>query len=281
VFRQQRADPFLFGAQDGFDPRVEALYRPARQYPATAAGSGQEHRAIVGEGRDPVGRIEKGAEPRGLAHIAHTALRQLIGGPALGGDRKHGFGTARRQHVARRHPRRNMQQRANRRGQVVRAAVPGAGTGQRAALGDQFVHQRPEFRLFRRLGHEGQRPAQRRIRPRGARGVQHPRPPGGEQRGGAAFVEHGEMRRHPRLHREAFQQPFAEGMDGLDLEAAGNVQGAREQPSRRGPLRRAAAMAECDELRLQRHVGQCRPAAKPVEHPLLHLGRRGAGEGQA
>ena len=71
----------------------------------------------------------------------------------------------------------------------------------------------------------------------------------GQQPAPLVVVEDGKARRHAGLEREALQQPLAEGVDGLHLEAAGRLDGDGEELAgaiallgRRGPveqLRRA------------------------------------------
>jgi len=46
-----------------------------------------------------------------------------------------------------------------------------------------------------------------------------------------ALIEHGEMRRHLGFEREALQQPFAEAVNGVDLEPASGSKCAGEQSS--------------------------------------------------
>ena len=97
-------------------------------------------------------------------------------------------------------------------------------------------------------------------------------------------VEDGKARRHAGLEREALQQPLAEGVDGLHLEAAGRLDGDGEELA--GALQllgrrargRAASRACLRELR----VGRGHPFGQPREHALRHLGggRLGVGERQ-
>src|ERR671910_494336 len=56
---------------------------------------------------------------------------------------------------------------------------------------------------------------------------------GGLQKlGGGLLVEDGETRDDARFERKALQQPFAEGVDRLDFQAARSIEGAGEQRSR-------------------------------------------------
>jgi YHS domain-containing protein len=50
---------------------------------------------------------------------------------------------------------------------------------------------------------------------------------------GLRLIEHGEMRRDLRFQREALQQPLAEAVDGVDLEAAFGLQRLGEETPRR------------------------------------------------
>ncbi len=46
------------------------------------------------------------------------------------------------------------------------------------------------------------------------------------------FVQHRKMRRDLRFERKTLQQPFAEAVNGMDLEAAFGFERARKQPPR-------------------------------------------------
>ena len=99
---------------------------------------------------------------------------------------------------------------------------------------------------------------------------------------GLSLVEHGEMRRHLGLEREALQQPLAEAVDGVDLEPAFGLQRLRKEPPRRldlGIVRRAAEKAR--KPFTQCAVFQRGPRRQLLEQPVLHLGRRHLGVGQA
>ena len=86
------------------------------------------------------------------------------------------------------------------------------------------AHGAPERRV-------GQR--RRRIQDLGARV--------GDQRAGGGVVEDGELARDIRLERELVQQPFAEGVDGLDFQPARRFQRAGEEPPRLAHLSRSGA----------------------------------------
>ncbi len=62
--------------------------------------------------------------------------------------------------------------------------------------------------------------------------------------GGAALVDHGEMRCQAGFEREAAQQRFAERMDGADAQAFGRLDGLGEQFRRAGTLVRRRGPAE-------------------------------------
>jgi hypothetical protein len=58
-----------------------------------------------------------------------------------------------------------------------------------------------------------------------------------------ALVEHREARRHVRLERHEMQEALAEGVDGLDLQAARRLDRAREQAAREAQMLRARPLA--------------------------------------
>ena len=95
-------------------------------------------------------------------------------------------------------------------------------------------------------------------------------------------VEHDEAGRHVGLEREHVQQPLAQSVQRLDLEAARRLDGAGEQAAGQpqgvagGPL-----AGEFGEFRGQRRVVQRHPAAEALEHADRHVGSRRLGEGEA
>jgi hypothetical protein len=104
------------------------------------------------------------------------------------------------------------------------------------------------------------------------------------QGAGAGVVEHGELRRDAGLQREAAQQRVAEGVDRLDLEPARGLQRPGEEGAGAGEVRggeRGAGLAQRGQFGGERGVGEHRPGAEPGEEPVLHLGRRRLGVGQA
>ena len=97
-----------------------------------------------------------------------------------------------------------------------------------------------------------------------------------------AFFEHLEMAGDVRLERELVEEPFAEGVDGLDLQPARRLQGAREKPAGAGEL----ALIGLPPLDLEKLAGELRiahgrPAGEAFEDAGRHLRRRRLGEGQA
>jgi hypothetical protein len=99
---------------------------------------------------------------------------------------------------------------------------------------------------------------------------------------GALVVRHLEMRRHVGLEGEEVQQPLAEGVDRLDLEAARRLHGAREEtPRQHEVLGVGGRCAGLDDLLAQRAVVERGPLRQLAEHTRAHLGRCRLGEGQA
>ena len=96
----------------------------------------------------------------------------------------------------------------------------------------------------------------------GGRLGEHVRGRLGDEFGRLALVEHGEARRHVRLERHKVQEALAEGVDGLDLEAAGRLDGAGEEPPRQ--LHLAALGALAFELRQLRDRAPARRASPSV-----------------
>ncbi|MNI04992.1 hypothetical protein D3C73_579340 [compost metagenome] len=98
-------------------------------------------------------------------------------------------------------------------------------------------------------------------------------------------LQHGEARRDARLDGEAAQQLFAEGVDGLDLQSAGGLQGAGEQAARFGQAggieRGGVAVVQFRQGFGQLAVVHDGPFAKPLEQAGLHLGGGGLGVGHA
>ena len=103
--------------------------------------------------------------------------------------------------------------------------------------------------------------------------------------GGGLVFQHGEAGRDPGLEREATQQFFAEGVDGLDLQPARRLQRAGEQFAGAGQgrviHRLRVAVVQPGQFARQGGVVQHGPAAQLVEQPGLHLGGGGLGVGDA
>ena len=102
------------------------------------------------------------------------------------------------------------------------------------------------------------------------------------QRRRLALVDDLEMRRNVGLERKELQQPFAEGVQGLDFEAARGFDRPGEQLSGEGERRRSGpGSAGLDDPRGQRLVVEARPLGERGEDAAGHVGRGGLGEGQA
>ena len=135
---------------------------------------------------------------------------------------------------------------------------------QPVALADRLAHHVGEGRC--------RRPPRSRSRARGRaalsgcrRGLeQHVEPQLVEQFCLGALVQHLEARRDIGLERKLMQQPRAEGVDGLHLQAARRLQRQGEQPPR--PLRRAARRGaralDRRDRRVERGVVERGPAAR-------------------
>ena len=102
---------------------------------------------------------------------------------------------------------------------------------------------------------------------------------------GRLVLQNLESGRHPGLDREAPQQLFAEGVDGLDLQPARRLQRAGEQAAGVGQVGRLqagrVAAVELDQIAGQFGVIHDGPAAQLLEQPRLHLGGGGLGVGDA
>jgi hypothetical protein len=97
--------------------------------------------------------------------------------------------------------------------------------------------------------------------------------------GGALVLEHLEARRDAGLEGEAAQQLFAEGVDGLDLQAAGGLQGAGEEAAGGGEV--VVRGGDVAQPGAQFAIFHDRPFAQAVEQAPLHLGGRRLGVGDA
>ena len=149
------------------------------------------------------------------------------------------------------------------------------------ALADHLAHHVAERDVGGGEHGLGQRAAERAVRR--VRGLehhveadllQHPRFGG--------LVEHLEAGRDVGLEREQVQQLGAEGVDGVDLQAARRLQRQREK------LPRPAALLGVNALRagfahgfVERDVIEHGPCPQRVEHAVRHVGGGGLGEGDA
>src|SRR5262249_55016981 len=84
------------------------------------------------------------------------------------------------------------------------------------------------------------------------------------------------------LERKLLEQPRAEGVDGLDLEAARRLQRGGEQGPRASPLPGIdGGDADVAQGRIEGRIVERNPAAQPVIDPRRHIGGRRPGEGGA
>ena len=89
------------------------------------------------------------------------------------------------------------------------------------------------------------------------------------------------MRRQRGFQREAPQQRLAEGVNGADAHAAGQVQHLGEQRAGAGADFVRRGDVQCVQFGVQRRVVQRDPVAEGSLQPQRHFGRGGFGEGQA
>ncbi len=131
-------------------------------------------------------------------------------------------------------------------------------------------------------GQPGVGVGQRTLDVQGIAGYGGPRLAGDQGRG--LIIHDLEGRRYAGFQREAAQQLFAEGVDGLDLQPAWRLERLGEQGAGVGQAERIARRGfalEPDQRRSQLLVLHDRPAAEHVEQPALHLGGGGLGVGHA
>jgi len=103
-----------------------------------------------------------------------------------------------------------------------------------------------------------------------------------EHLGLGTVIQHGEPRRHVGLERELLEQPGAEGMDGLDLEAPRRLQRSGEQrPRPRAFPGIDGGDADFAQGRIEGGIVERDPATEPVVDPRRHVGGRRLGEGDA
>ena len=104
----------------------------------------------------------------------------------------------------------------------------------------------------------------------------------GQRLRGAALIEDGKLRRDAGFKRKAPQERLAKGVDRRDLGAAGTIEHAREKLARQCRLVFVRhSPDQRDELFVELAGRQCRPGGEARIDPVRHLGRRGAGKGQA
>jgi hypothetical protein len=106
---------------------------------------------------------------------------------------------------------------------------------------------------------------------------------GGLQKlGGGLLVEDRKTWNDARLEWEALQQPFAEGMDRLDLQAARRIEGAGEKRAgtRKGDGRGTVAGKSLDTA-AEGGIIERGPFAKIVKEAAGHFSGGGVGEGEA
>ena len=175
--------------------------------------------------------------------------------------------------------------KTERRAQLPDLAGDAARLDQPGADGIALLDEPGERRLLHLIAGRGQHRAKRRAEIAagvGGGACQHGAAGVGDQRGGAALVEHLEVAGDVRLEGKLVEQPLAEGVDRLDLQAAGRVERLGEQAPRLGQCRRAGNIAfKLLDAFGQRRVVEGRPCAKFGEHPVRHLRGRRLGEGQA
>ena len=133
---------------------------------------------------------------------------------------------------------------------VIAVVVEAHGRGQPLLLAQRPGEQLVEIAVGG-IGHGRlERAGERRARRRGRLG-QHLVGGLGQQLAPLVLVEDGEARRHAGLQRKALQQPLAEGVDGLHLEAAGRLDGdGKELPRPLHLGRRRRPVEQLGELGL-------------------------------
>ena len=103
-----------------------------------------------------------------------------------------------------------------------------------------------------------------------------------EQLHGGGLVQHGETRRHIGLEGELVQQPGAEGVDGLHLQAARRLQRRGEQPPRaRAEFGVGLLLGAQPDAGVERGVIERGPFRQRREHAVRHIGGGRLSEGDA
>ena len=152
---------------------------------------------------------------------------------------------------------------------------------QPVALADELPEALIDHHVAGNADHGAERAAERPVAIGGGRG-EHAPARRFEKRIRIALVEHLEVSGHVGLEGELVEEPLAEGVDGLDLQAARRFQGGREEPAGAGELAGIRAPAlQLANLLGELRIVEPRPFGERVEDALRHLGRRGAGEGEA
>ena len=103
----------------------------------------------------------------------------------------------------------------------------------------------------------------------------------GPQEGGGAVVHLGKGGADAAFEREAAQKARAEGVDGLDAQAAWHFERLGEETAGAAQVLWAEIGAEIGEFGQERGVGLHRPGAEALKEAVLHLGRGGLGIGEA
>ena len=135
----------------------------------------------------------------------------------------------------------------------------------------QFFAERVESRSRRLAGDKLQRFSQRSIVSRG--GLERAPARRVHQLGALQIVDDAEGCRNIGFERKDMQQLFAEGVDGLDLEAARRLDGAREKPP--GEVKidaRFDGRAHLSDFIGQRRIVERRPARERLENARAHIG---------
>ncbi|KZC01801.1 hypothetical protein AU375_01887 [Methylobacterium radiotolerans] len=281
---EQRLQPVPLGEQRRLGAGRHALG------PEAAVGLGlvllgEEHRPVEGERLGPFGKVRR-AHPLGLGGLQGVGELLVVG--LAGAERRDQRGALLRTAPGTALEDRGLDPLGGFLGrQPQRPVQPTEGPLQAGGVADEAPrpHGRPDRRPqgvargFRRDPREGG--AQRRVAVRDGVGqdVGHLDV---EQFPGLGLVEHHEAGRHVRLEGEHVEQPLAQGVQRLDLEAARRLdrpgEEAARQPQALGPGALAGEFGEFggEGLVVQRH-----PATEEPEDADRHIGRRGLGEGQA
>ncbi len=164
---------------------------------------------------------------------------------------------------------------------IVAAAMVFGHLSKLGALADHRIDHLANVIAGGEGHHRCQRPAERAVAIVGGAGERRVER-GTPQACLLVLVEHRKMRGHSRFEREALQQPLAEAVDGVDLEAAFGFESAREQT----PRQAQHLLVWRPPRELFQFLGELpalvrRPCGERLQEAVLHLGRRGLGVGQA